>query len=286
MSKTLTYEDEYIQSCTSERTRKDICSWILPKLPHLGAEVEGIIKSERLTRYTDYDSKPNHYNQTDYGKHIEEGVYSEPRSSRSEDVCIQREKNIAKALWMLRKVPVLNGLGSGRGRLDIGIIEDYEVPLLIKGSNTLKRCIDLVSAYRSPDGLSDKLYFLELKKNNSRETLMRCILEAYTYVLFSDRKRIRQDFHVSSNASIVICPLIFEGTNNAAYEDLLALNRRRKSDGGCDLRDLIDAIKMGPGLSNHEPPIEFRVGVLSADELLRIAPVDRNKVEFNKEWLK
>ena len=184
---------------------------------------------------------------------------------------------------MLRKIPVSNGLG--RGSLNIGAIEDYEVPLLLKGSNTLKRCIDLVSVVRSPDGQADKIFFLELKKNNSQETLMRCILEAYTYMLFSDRKRIRQDFHVSSSARIVICPLIFKGVNNAAYEDLLALKRKQRDDGGSDLNELVEEIKAQSVLVESKPPIEFCVGVLDADKIQQMAPQDRDGKQFQEEWL-
>jgi len=283
MNKKLTYETDFIKSYASGRTRRDICIWIQSKLPQLSAEVDKLFDNG-VIRYPFYKNK--HYNQTVYGEHIEKSAYSStPESTSDNDIRKQREKNIAKALWMLRKIPVSDGLSSGNKPLNIGIIEDYEVPLLVKNTTTLKRCIDLVSVIKSPDGLNDKIFFLELKKNNSQETLMRCILEAYTYVLFSDRKRIRQDFNVSSNAKIVICPLIFKGANNVPYKDLLALKQKDETDGGSDLMNLVNAIKKGPGLTGSESPIEFSVGVLDVNEIKLIAPRDRTGKDFSDNWL-
>lgn len=59
---------------------------------------------------------------------------------------------------------------------DIGEIMDYEVPLFNSGN----RNIDLISKR------GEKLYLLELKKNRSMETLLRCLLEVYTYSCFVD----------------------------------------------------------------------------------------------------
>lgn len=99
-------------------------------------------------------------------------------------------------------------------------IIDYEVPMFcLKGGRVSGRKIDAVG--RLVGAKSDRLYIYEAKKNRSTETLLRCLMEAFSYSLFVDRVRFRESFGVRRDASIVLSPLIFE--DSVSYSDLLAL---------------------------------------------------------------
>lgn len=93
---------------------------------------------------------------------------------------------------------------------DLGTILDYQTPL--KGVRSDKAGkVDLVS-YNSN---KNEIYFIELKWNTAKDTLLRCILEAYTYSKIVNKDKFTTDFKINEDASIVPCVLIFNGTNAA-----------------------------------------------------------------------
>ncbi|SDM56308.1 hypothetical protein SAMN05192585_101118 [Acetanaerobacterium elongatum] len=91
----------------------------------------------------------------------------------------------------------------------IGRIIDYQTPLKSKRSDTAGK-IDLL-AY---DG--DTLRLLELKKPDSMETMLRCVLEAYTYLKTVDTAKLLCDYELPASSSILACPLVFKGGNQWA----------------------------------------------------------------------
>lgn len=97
---------------------------------------------------------------------------------------------------------------------DIGIILDYQTPLKNVRSDKAGK-VDLVS-YNSR---KNEIYFIELKWEIAKDTLLRCILEAYTYSKIVDKKKLIEDFNkdgkikIDENAKIVPCVLIFNNTN-------------------------------------------------------------------------
>ena len=52
---------------------------------------------------------------------------------------------------------------------------------------------------------------LELKEPDSYETMLRCVLEGYTYMKTVDVKRLIKDFGLSEDVRIQACPLVFKG---------------------------------------------------------------------------
>lgn len=146
------------------------------------------------------------------GRHDGKPTVSENGSSNTNQV----EKNIAKALFRFsqRNSNISEYTSNG---VNLGRIIDYETPTIPGG----KRNIDLLSV--SSDGR--KLFFLELKKRKSIETLLRCILEAYSYFLLVDMERMLEDFCSGETINkekvkeIVICPLIFDDSECVAYKD-------------------------------------------------------------------
>lgn len=96
-------------------------------------------------------------------------------------------------------------LQSKRGiRYDyIGVIFDYQTPLKNKHSDKVGK-IDLLSY----DG--NTLYILELKKPDSDESMLRCVLEGFTYMQTADKEKLLQDFKLPSNTVIKACPFVFK----------------------------------------------------------------------------
>jgi len=86
----------------------------------------------------------------------------------------------------------------------IGKIIDYQTPL--KDIQTDKAGkIDLL-AYNENE---KTLRILELKKPDSKETMLRCVLEAYTYLKIVDKAKFLKDFGLPENTEIKACPFVF-----------------------------------------------------------------------------
>ena len=86
----------------------------------------------------------------------------------------------------------------------IGKIIDYQTPL--KDIQTDKAGkIDLLAYNES----KKTLRILELKKPDSKETMLRCVLEAYTYLKVVDKDKLLKDFGLPENTKIKACPFVF-----------------------------------------------------------------------------
>ena len=90
----------------------------------------------------------------------------------------------------------------------IGKIIDYQTPL--KDIQTDKAGkIDLL-AYNEKEN-PKTLRILELKRPDSNETMLRCVLEAYTYLKVVDKAKLLKDFGLPENTKIKACPFVFYG---------------------------------------------------------------------------
>ena len=88
----------------------------------------------------------------------------------------------------------------------IGKIIDYQTPL--KDIQTDKAGkIDLL-AYNEKEN-PKTLRILELKKPDSKETMLRCVLEAYTYLKVVDKAKLLKDFGLPEDTTIKACPFVF-----------------------------------------------------------------------------
>ena len=86
----------------------------------------------------------------------------------------------------------------------IGKIIDYQTPL--KDIQTDKAGkIDLLAYNES----KKTLRILELKKPDSKETMLRCVLEVYTYLKVVDKAKLLKDFGLPKNTKIKACPFVF-----------------------------------------------------------------------------
>ncbi len=86
----------------------------------------------------------------------------------------------------------------------IGHIVDYQTPLKNKSRDKAGK-IDLLTY----DG--NQIRILELKEPDSKETMLRCVLEGYTYMKTVDSKKLKSDFGFSESAFISSHPLVFAG---------------------------------------------------------------------------
>ena len=99
-----------------------------------------------------------------------------------------------------------------------GKILDYQVPLKNTSEDKGLGKIDLLSVKSSSKPKSKKIYFLELKKDyledDSKETLLRCVLEAYTYSQIIDKEKLCADFNLplekEDNNEFIIAPLVYK----------------------------------------------------------------------------
>ena len=86
----------------------------------------------------------------------------------------------------------------------IGKIVDYQTPL--KDIQTDKAGkIDLL-AYNEEEKI---LRILELKRPDSKETMLRCVLEAYTYLKVVDKDKLLKDFGLPEDTEIKACAFVF-----------------------------------------------------------------------------
>lgn len=124
-----------------------------------------------------------------YRSENRDGIPTNPNSNRTEEL-------IAMALYRQGK----------QGALPIiGKILDYQTPLKNKQSDRAGK-IDLI-AY---DGKILRL--LELKKPDSEETMLRCILEGFTYLRTVDQAKLLEDLKLPSDTKVSACPLVFVGS--------------------------------------------------------------------------
>lgn len=149
---------------------------------HVSCFVDGI---KAITREASYKTK----------SHI--GEYN-PDSRRIEEITAMKMFNFCKA----------------GGRYDlIGEIIDYQTPLKNKCSDEVGK-VDLL-AY---DGSCLRL--LELKKPDSTETMLRCIMEGFTYLETVDQGKLLRNFDLPADTKVVACPFVFIGEESNPYQEM------------------------------------------------------------------
>ena len=86
---------------------------------------------------------------------------------------------------------------------NLGQVIDYQTPLKNRRCDKAGK-IDILSY----DGMSVRI--LELKEPDSDETMLRCVLEGYTYMKTVNGRRLIKDFELSEDAKLLACPLVFK----------------------------------------------------------------------------
>lgn len=118
--------------------------------------------------------------------------------SKSRDPKIS-ERKLAKILFSL-------SFNSDYRYEEIGKLLDYEIPL----KNSLKDkgvgTIDLLAINDD----KRKAYILELKKEDSPESMLKCVLEGYTYSRIVDKKRLFDSFDIPEDYMLVPAVFVFK----------------------------------------------------------------------------
>lgn len=116
-----------------------------------------------------------------------DGIYN-PKSNREE------EKIAMQIFTQSKKFGVFDFIGN---------IEDYQTPLKSTADDEAGK-IDLLSF----DG--NIMRILELKKPDSKETMLRCVLESFTYMKTVDCRKLILDFgYEPSNVIVKASPFVF-----------------------------------------------------------------------------
>ena len=116
---------------------------------------------------------------------------------------------------------------SGAGR-----ILNYQVPLKDDGKykpEEINKGVGKVDLVSYKDGC---LYLIELKRPQSTESLLRCLLESYTYAYSINREKFISDFEGKTgnpNAKIGICPMFFAGPKDTEKKGSEEKKRRGKN---------------------------------------------------------
>ena len=93
----------------------------------------------------------------------------------------------------------------------LGEVIDYQTPLKSVQKDKAGK-IDLL-AY---DGKT--LRILELKEPDSKETMLRCVLEGYTYLKTVDQAKLIADFGLPPNTAVEACPFVFK--NGSQWQEM------------------------------------------------------------------
>lgn len=129
-----------------------------------------------------------------YRTYTHDGVYS-LTSNREEEITAMKMFNFCKSGGCYEK---------------IGEILDYQTPLKDRQRDKAGK-IDLL-AY---DGKI--LRMLELKKPHTGETILRCVLEGYTYLRTADTAKLTSDFNIPTDTPVKASPFVFE--NSLPYKE-------------------------------------------------------------------
>lgn len=134
-----------------------------------------------------------------------ERFYSIPMITRESTYKISSHDGIPKSENTNREEELIAMAIYRQGFLgNLGQVIDYQTPLKNRMSDQAGK-IDLLSY----NGKS--VCILELKEPDSDETMLRCVLEGYTYMKTVNGKRLIKDFNLSEDAKLLACPLVFKG---------------------------------------------------------------------------
>jgi hypothetical protein len=128
----------------------------------------------------------------------------------------------------------------------IGRIIDYQTPLKDPGGTENKGLgkIDLLSR----NDTKKCVYILELKKGSSDETMLRCVLECYTYLRIISKEKLFEDFNIPSDYDLKAAPLVYK--NSVQYKEYIDPNRN-------NLRVLMDTLNVTPFFLEEKPTFEI-----------------------------
>lgn len=114
----------------------------------------------------------------------------------------------------------------------LGKVLDYQTPLKNERDDKAGK-IDIVSYNKD----IKTVYLLELKKEDNEETMLRCVLEIFTYSKTLDKDKFLEDFNLPKDTKIKASPLVF--FNGSQYKEMVDGNNKF-------LKQLMDKLYIEP----------------------------------------
>lgn len=114
----------------------------------------------------------------------------------------------------------------------LGKVLDYQTPLKNERDDKAGK-IDIVSYNKD----IKTVYLLELKKEDNEETMLRCVLEIFTYSKTLDKDKFLEDFNLPKDTKIKASPLVF--FNGYQYKEMVEGNNKF-------LKQLMDKLDIEP----------------------------------------
>lgn len=96
----------------------------------------------------------------------------------------------------------------------LGKVLDYQTPLKNERDDKAGK-IDIVSYNKD----IKTVYLLELKKEDNEETMLRCVLEIFTYSKTLDKDKFLEDFNLPKDTKIKASPLVF--FNSSQHKEMI-----------------------------------------------------------------
>ena len=114
----------------------------------------------------------------------------------------------------------------------LGKVLDYQTPLKNERDDKAGK-IDIVSYNKD----IKTVYLLELKKEDNEETMLRCVLEIFTYSKTLDKDKFLEDFNLPKDTKIKASPLVF--FNSFQHKEMVEGNNKF-------LKQLMDKLDIEP----------------------------------------
>lgn len=105
----------------------------------------------------------------------------------------------------------------------LGKVLDYQTPLKNERDDKAGK-IDIVSYNKD----IKTVYLLELKKEDNEETMLRCVLEIFTYSKTLDKDKFLEDFNLPKDTKIKASPLVF--FNGSQYKEMSGSDNKYLKD--------------------------------------------------------
>ncbi len=145
-------------------------------------------------------------------KEFREGIQvikrKNPYKSVERNGAFRKESNRVEEITAIK---MFNQSSLGQEYDFIGKVIDYQTPLKSKREDVAGK-IDLL-AYNGKI-----LRVLELKKSDSVETMLRCVLEGYTYMKTIDGNKLLEEWGMPRDTNIKACPFVYK--NGVQYQEM------------------------------------------------------------------
>lgn len=184
-------KQEIIEKC--EKALKDVKSFYKGRFINYSGKTSDthefyteIIADFVIKNISEFEKIPVITRESSYNTDTHKGEFDE-NSPRIEEITAMKLFNQSKAGYKFNK---------------IGEVIDYQTPLKNKQVDEAGK-IDLVSVN------GKIIYLLELKKEKSPETMLRCVLEGYTYLKTIDAEKFKKNFKLAQDSVLKASPLVF-----------------------------------------------------------------------------